>query len=210
MSAEEVPLIARLQGVLFQKEPQQVILDIQGVGYELAIPASTYGELGEVGSEAVLLVHTHVREDALQLFGFSTEREKRLFLLLTGVSGIGPRLALAILSGMGTESLVQAIHRGDVARLVQIPSVGKKTAERLLVELKDRVGALAAEGGSAAETAQPAETTSATTTDDLVSALTNLGYPRALAEKAAVAALQEAPTSGFSAALRLALRSLAR
>jgi Holliday junction DNA helicase RuvA len=204
-------LIARLKGILILKEPQQAILDVQGVGYELAIAASTYGALGEVGSEVTLLVQTHVREDALQLFGFSTEREKRLFQLLTGVSGIGPRLALAILSGMGAELLILALHRRDLARLVQIPNIGKKTAERLVVELADKAGALIAEERpEAGDASPPPNKDEAPLTADLVSALTNLGYPRALAERAAIAALREAPAAGFSAALRLALRSLAR
>ena len=132
-------MIALITGRLAQKEPTQIIIDVGGVGYELTIPLSTFYELGDPGTEVTLRVHTHVREDALQLFGFRTEAEKRLFLLLTSVGGIGPKLAVTILSGMGTGDLVRALTSSDLARLVGIPGVGKKTAERMLVELKDKV-----------------------------------------------------------------------
>ena len=202
-------LIAQITGRLAQKEPTQVIVDVGGVGYELTIPVSTYYELAEPGSEVTLRVHTHVREDALQLFGFRTEVEKRLFLLLTSVSGIGPRLAITILSGMGTEDLVRAITNGDLPRLTGIPGIGKKTAERLLVELKEKVQGLAmSQSLAATERRTPAARTSLN--DDLVPALTNLGHPGNIAEKAAAVAMAELPEGAFSQVLKLALRQLAK
>jgi Holliday junction DNA helicase RuvA len=202
-------LIALITGRLAGKEPTQVIIDVGGVGYELTIPVSTYYELGECGVEVTLRVHTHVREDALQLFGFLTETEKRVFLLLTSVSGIGPKLAITILSGMGTEELVRALHAGDHARLVGIPGIGRKTAERMVVELKEKVAGLAMSLAVAPSTA-PGAVAGGNLGDDLVSALTNLGYPTAVAEKAVAAAQRELPDGGFSRILRLALRQLAK
>lgn len=201
-------MIALITGRLAQKEPTQIIIDVGGVGYELTIPLSTFYELGEPGTEVSLRVHTHVREDMLQLFGFRTEAEKRLFLLLTSVTGIGPKLAVTILSGMGTDDLIRALTSSDLARLVGIPGVGKKTAERMLVELKDKVAGLASSGS-----AVPAGTTfmpGVSVSDDLVSALTNLGYPANTAQKAAAAAIAEIPDAGFSQILKLALRQLAK
>ena len=206
---EEESLIAMITGRLAQKEPTQVIIDVGGVGYELTIPVSTYYELAEPGSEVSLRVHTHVREDALQLFGFRTETEKRLFLLLTSVSGIGPRLAITILSGMGTDDLLRALTSGDLARLTGIPGIGKKTAERMLVELKDKVQGLAM-SQSLAPSERPSPAGRTSLNDDLVSALTNLGYAGNVAEKAAATALAALPEGGFSQILKLALRQLAK
>src|SRR5262245_30560348 len=136
-------MIAHLSGKLIQKQPNSIIIETGGgVGYELIVPLSTFYDLGEIGAEVSLRVHTYLREDALQLYGFRTEREKRLFLLLITVSGIGPKLAITALSGLSAEELIQAIRASDLARLVAIPGVGKKTAERILVELKDKVTAL--------------------------------------------------------------------
>jgi len=203
-------LIAHLTGRLFQKQPNSVILDVGGVGYELTVPLSTFYELGEMGAEVSLRVHTHVREDALQLYGFRTEREKRLFLLLTSVSGIGPKLGITILSGMNAEELIRAIRANDVGRLVAIPGVGKKTAERLAVELRDKISALSSPEleeqlrvGTGAGRAEMMR-------EDIISALVNLGYPRAVAERAVAAALKEAPDAKFEAALRIALKKVAR
>lgn len=197
-------MIALITGKLVQKQPNQIIVDVGGVGYELTIPLSTYYELGDPGAEVALRVHTHVREDALQLYGFRTEQEKKLFLHLTSVSGIGPKLAITILSGMGADDLVRAIYTGDLARLVGIPGVGKKTAERMLVELKEKMQSLSP---TAAE--KPAMTAAALT-DDIISALVNLGYPKNVAEKAAATAAKEAPDANFSGTLKLALRKLAK
>lgn len=202
-------MIALITGRLAQKEPTQVIIDVGGVGYELTIPVSTYYELAEPGSEVSLRVHTHVREDALQLFGFRTEAEKRLFLLLTSVSGIGPRLAITILSGMGTDDLIRAITNSDLPRLTGIPGIGKKTAERLLVELKEKMQGLAM-SQSLAASGRPSPTGQTPLSDDLVSALTNLGYAGNVAEKAAATALAALPEGGFSQVLKLALRQLAK
>jgi Holliday junction DNA helicase RuvA len=204
-SEGEFGLIALITGQLAFKEPTQIIVDVGGIGYELTIPVSTYYELGEPGSEVTLRVHTHVREEALQLFGFLTAIEKRVFLLLTGVSGIGPKLAITILSGMGTEELIRSLHTGDHARLVGIPGIGRKTAERMVVELKDKVAGLAM-----SQAAAPSAPAQSDPTDDLISALTNLGYPSNVAEKAVAAALHEQPEGGFSRLLRLALRQLAK
>ena len=197
-------MIALITGKLVQKQPNQIIVEVGGVGYELTIPLSTYYELGDPGMDITLRVHTHVREDALQLFGFRTEQEKKIFLHLTSVTGIGPKLAITILSGMGADDLVRAIQTGDLARLVGIPGVGKKTAERMLVELKEKMQSLSP---TAAE--KPAMTAAALT-DDVVSALVNLGYPKNVAEKAASSALKEMPDANFSATLKLALRNLAK
>jgi holliday junction DNA helicase RuvA len=210
---EEHDLIALITGRLAQKEPTQIIIDVGGVGYELTIPLSTFYELGDPGTEVTLRVHTHVREDALQLFGFRTEAEKRLFLLLTSVGGIGPKLAVTILSGMGTDDLVRALTSSDLARLVGIPGVGKKTAERMLVELKDKVAGLLSAGqppGGSGLAAGSALLPGVSVSDDLVSALTNLGYPANTAQRAAAAAIAELPEAGFSQILKLALRQLAK
>lgn len=201
-------MIALITGRLIEKEPMQVIVDVGGVGYELTIPVSTFYDLAEPGSEVTLRVHTHVREDALQLFGFRTAVEKRLFLLLTSVSGIGPKLAITILSGMVTEDLIRAITSGDLPRLVGIPGIGKKTAERMLVELKEKVQGLAT-GQATAQTGRPL-LTRAELSEDLVSALVNLGYPETTAAKAATTALSELPEGEFSTVLRHALRQLAK
>jgi holliday junction DNA helicase RuvA len=209
---EEEALIAQITGRLAQKEPTQIIIDVGGIGYELTIPVSTYYELAEPGTEVTLRVYTHVREDALQLFGFRTEAEKRLFLLLTSVSGIGPRLAITILSGMGTEDLLQAITKGDLPRLISVPGIGKKTAERLLVELKDKVQGLAMSQSLASSSRSSGTLPDSPTSlsDDLVSALTNLGYSGNIATKAATAAIAELPDGMFSQVLKLALRQLAK
>ena len=136
-------MIAFLRGRVFEKQPNRIIIDVQGVGYEVQVPLSTYYDVGDVGAEIALRVHTHVREEALQLFGFLTELERQLFERLIGISGIGPKLAIAVLSGIDARELVVAVQRADVARLTGIPGIGKKTAERIVLELKDRLAALA-------------------------------------------------------------------
>ena len=196
-------MIALLRGRLAEKNPNRVIIDVQGVGYDVQVPLSTFYELGEPGADVVFRVHTHVREDTLALFGFATMLELQLFEQLIGVSGIGPRLALAVLSGIDPPDLVRAINQGDVGRLTGIPGVGKKTAERIGLELKDRLVTLAVEPEPGAD---------GTSTDlrgDLLSALVNLGYPRQLAERAVDAALV-AEVESFEQTLRLALRELVR
>lgn len=201
-------MIAHISGKLIQKQPNSIIVDVSGIGYELNVPLSTFYELGEVGATVSLRVHTHVREDALQLFGFRTEPEKKLFLLLNSVSGIGPKLAITVLSGLSAEELIQAIRAGNLTKLTGIPGVGKKTAERMLVELKDKVAAILPPGLEDSTTSVLAHTGD-TMREDVISALVNLGYPRAQAEKAVNAALKQTPDERFEAILKSALRSLA-
>lgn len=197
-------MIARLQGRIAEKRPHRVTVDVHGVGYDLHIPLSTFYGLGEPGSEAVFRVYTHVREDALALFGFATALELRVFEQLIGISGIGPKLALAILSGIEPAELVRAVGRGDVRRLTGIPGIGKKTAERMGLELRDRLPAVL-EAGS-----EPAGGDgSAAARGDLVSALVNLGYARPAAERAVDAALG-AGGDAFEPALKRALKEIAR
>src|SRR6476661_1404822 len=135
-------MIAFLRGRVLDKQPNRIILDVQGVGYELHVPLSTYYDIGDVGADGSLRVYTHVREDALQLYGFLTELERQLFERLIAINGIGPKLAIAVLSGLDSREFVSAVQRGDVARLVSIPGVGKKTAERIVLELRDRLAQL--------------------------------------------------------------------
>ncbi|HEX7085331.1 MAG TPA: Holliday junction branch migration protein RuvA [Vicinamibacterales bacterium] len=194
-------MIARLRGTVLEKAPTRVVLDVGGVGYEVHVPLSSFGGVGEPGTVLTLHVHTHVRDDAILLFGFSTALELSLFERLITVSGIGPRVALAVLSGLPPSELVEAIASADLARLTAIPGVGKKTAERIVLELKDRIAAFSA-AAPAADAGGPRE--------DLVSALVNLGYHRAAAEKAVNQALASVPDGGFEGALRHALRSLTR
>jgi Holliday junction DNA helicase RuvA len=198
-------LIGLLRGRVLRSSPEQVLLDTGGVGYLVHIPLSTFYEIERAGSaEAILLhVHTHVREDALALFGFWTEAELRLFEKLIAVSGIGPRLAQAILSGMAPEDLVRAITGGDVARLTTIPGVGKKTAERAIVELRDRLKNFVLDSGAIASRAEPVE-------DDLVAALENLGYKPAQAERVVAQVRREAPEAAFHELLRQSLKRLSR
>ncbi|MFN0086981.1 MAG: Holliday junction branch migration protein RuvA [Blastocatellia bacterium] len=204
-------MIAHITGKLIQKQPNSVIVEAGGgVGYELTVPLSTFYDLGEIGTDVALRVHTHVREDALQLFGFRTEREKRLFLLLITVSGIGPKLAITALSGLSADELIQAIRFGNLARLVAIPGVGKKTAERMLVELKDKVSQLTTPELEARMTAGAIIHTGDAMREDVISALVNLGYAKALAEKAVLAVSTEAPDAGFEAVLKQALKLLAK
>ncbi len=170
-------MIGLLRGKLVDKRPNQILLDVSGVGYQIQIPLSTFAMLGALHGEATLLIHTHVREDQLSLYGFLTAREKQCFELLISASGVGPSLALKILSGMGLEDLVPAIRKGDVARLVLIPGVGKKTAERIVVELRDKLAVVdVREAGKPAPRSQ--------LESDVASALVNLGYDARSVERA--------------------------
>jgi len=200
-------MIAALRGRILEKTPNRIVVDVQGVGYEVHIPLSTYYELGGDGTDVHLRIHTHVREDVLNLYGFLTELERQMFERLISVSGIGPKLAVAVLSGLETRELVGAVQRADVARLTTIPGVGKKTAERIVLELKDRLVTLAA---VTIEEAAPALSESERLRADLVSALQNLGYHRPQAEKAVDAARAVSPDVTFDTALRQALRELMR
>jgi Holliday junction DNA helicase RuvA len=199
-------MIAFLRGRVLEKQPNRIILDVQGVGYELYVPLSTFYDLGDEGSECSLRVYTHVREDALQLFGFLTDLERQLFERLISISGIGPKLAVAVLSGVEARDLVTAVQRGDVARLTAIPGIGKKTAERIVLELRDRLAQLAVGVPEAAPAARAGDRLR----DDLVSALQNLGYHRPQADKAVDAILSSVPDATFEQALRQVLRELMR
>jgi holliday junction DNA helicase RuvA len=195
-------MIGLLRGRLLEKRPNQVILDVGGVGYLVAIPLSTFAALGELHAEVTLLIHTHVREDALALYGFLSQREKHFFELLLGASGVGPTLALKILSGMNVEELVPAIRGGDLGRLTKIPGVGRKTAERIVLELKDKLDTVAA------ETDKPAPASPAGVEADVKSALINLGYDDRTAESAVSEAKREAGTANFEKLLRFTLAAL--
>ena len=199
-------MIAHLSGTLLSREPQLVVIDVNGVGYEVHVPLSTFYEVGEVGSSVRLRIHTHVREDTLQLFGFKSLQEKSAFEHLTSVSGVGPRLALTILSGMSVEELIPAIRQSNSTRLCLIPGVGKKTAERLVVELRDKLARTAPD-----EPRTPQVTGTASLQEDVVSALVNLGYPKALAARAFQEAAREAPAEGsMEVLIKAALQVLAR
>lgn len=197
-------MIGFLKGTLLQCTPERALLDVQGVGYSVSIPLSTFYELEGVGTEHAvgLFIHTHVREDAIELFGFWNEKEKLLFEKLILVSGIGPKLARVILSGMPSEQLLAALATGDTVRLATIPGIGKKTAERMVVDLRDKVQALAA------ELDQPVLADE--TESDLVQALVNLGYKESLAQRAVSRAREQSPDAPFHELLRLSLQRLAR
>jgi Holliday junction DNA helicase RuvA len=196
-------MIARLKGVLSSKSADRLIVDVQGVGYEVLIPFSTYYELGEAGDSIDLLIYTYVREDTLKLYGFRTEKEKQLFLLLIQISGIGPRLGIAILSGLPVEELVAAVSASDIARLSSIPGVGKKTAQRIALELKDRISALFPELPSGAQHA-----ITSSTQRDVISALVNLGYPKNKAETVVSRVLVEGEIDRFETLLKKSLQEL--
>src|ERR1700722_17258403 len=172
-------MIGHLRGHLAEKRPNLVVVDVHGVGYQVAIPLSTFYSLGELRDDVTLLIHTHLREDSIALYGFLTSREKQFFELLLSASGVGPVLALKILSGMSVEELVPAIRAGDLPRLTRIPGVGRKTAERIVVELRDKLAAMEAPEPqrSGAPAGSPLEA-------DVISALLNLGYDRRTSEKA--------------------------
>jgi Holliday junction DNA helicase RuvA len=196
-------LIGRLKGILAEKSPNRIVVDVGGVGYDVLVPLSTFYGLGDAGSAVNLRIHTHVREDVIALYGFASSLELELFERLIAISGIGPKLALAVLSGIDPGELVRAIRAQDVARLTRIPGVGKKTAERIGLELKDR---LPHSPGSAEAAAPGGDDVRA----DLLSALTNLGYNRAVAEKAIDAALKRNPNPEFEHVLRDVLRGMIR
>ena len=202
-------MIAHLRGTIHEKSPNRIVIDVSGVGYDVFVPLSTFYGLGDAGAGVALRVHTHVRDDAIVLYGFATLVEQELFERLISVSGIGPKVALAVLSGIEPQDLIRAIERGDVSRLTAIPGVGKKTAERIVLELKDRLPRAQPLAPAAAD----APPLPSALRDDVVSALVNLGYHRPLAEKAADAAVKtlgSSPDAGFERALRQALRELAK
>ena len=192
-------MIAHIRGKLIAKHPNQAIVEAGGVGYDVNISVSTFSELPAVGADVAMFIHTHVREDALTLFGFLRAQEKQLFEKLISVSGIGPRLAITILSGMQADTAVAAIKGNNVAALTRVPGIGKKTAERMVLELRDKLEAFGV----------PATAVSSPVEEDVLSALVNLGYNRSLAEKA-LARLGNMSTDGFDALFRKVLAALAK
>jgi Holliday junction DNA helicase RuvA len=194
-------MIAHLRGKLISKHPNQAIVEAAGVGYDVTITVPTFSDLPGLGTEVALHIHTHVREDAIALFGFLRADEKQLFEKLITVSGIGPKLAITILSGMATADMVGAIRGNDFARLTRIPGIGKKTAERMCVELRDKLDGFGAP--QPVISVSPAE-------EDVISALTNLGYQRAAAEKAVERAVASAGHENFDAIFRAALGALSK
>jgi Holliday junction DNA helicase RuvA len=199
-------VIARLTGTLAEKKPNRLTVDVGGVGYDVLVPLSTFYGIGEPGARVTLRVHTHVREDVIALYGFASALEQDLFERLISISGIGPKLALAVLSGIDPGELVRAIRMQDVARLTRIPGVGKKTAERIGLELKDRLPPAGSPTAGQPDDLAPGEDLRG----DLVSALTNLGYHRQVAEKSIDAALKKTPGATFEDALRDILRGMTR
>lgn len=181
-------MIACLNGILQEKSTEKIVVDVHGVGYEVRIPLSTYGALPEPGDAVRLLVHTHVREDAISLFGFASPRERLLFEKMISVSGVGPKIAIALLSGIPPEELVAAIRTGEAALLCRVPGVGRKTAERLVVDLRDKLEPLDPRQGDAASPSPAAREGQSAVLADVVSALVNLGYPPRDAERAVTAA----------------------
>lgn len=195
-------MIGFLRGRLVEKQPNRLLVDVQGVGYDVQVPLSTFYRAPDAGGEVVLRIHTHVREDAIALFGFATVLELQIFERLIGISGIGPRLALAVLSGIEVPDLARAVRLGDVARLTAIPGIGKKTAERIVLEVKDRLPQAAA--------GEEPPTGASDLRADLLSALLNLGYHRALAERAVDAAVKPPGDASFERLLKRALQELNR
>ncbi len=207
-------MIAHLSGTLLSKQATSAIIDVGGVGYDVAIPLSTFYELGEVGQPVQLRVYTHVREDAIQLFGFKSARERELFLQLISVNGVGPGLAIKLLSGMPADEMIASIRTNNLVRLVAIPGVGRKTAERLVVDLRDKIAALSSPALEEEFAAKVAAAGDASSTDamrdDAMSALSNLGYQKASAEKAVKNAIDEGGDLSVEVILRRSLRSLAK
>lgn len=193
-------MIGSLRGKLVEKRPNQILVDINGVGYQVQIPLSTFASLGALHAETSLLIHTHVREDQLTLYGFVTAREKQCFELLISASGVGPSLALKILSGMSIEELVPAIRKGDLAQLVKIPGVGRKTAERIVVELRDKLVVIDVPDAGRRSTRSQLE-------EDVASALSNLGYDTKSVERA-IEKSRAASGADFEKLLRSSLQIL--
>jgi Holliday junction DNA helicase RuvA len=198
-------MIARLTGVLAEKSADRIIVDVRGVGYEVHIPFSTYYELGSESDAVTLQIYTHAKGDQLSLYGFSTVREKELFTRLIQVSGIGPRLGIAILSGMPVDEFLEAVAAKDLARLYAVPGVGKKTAGRIVLEMRDRLQGLAPPVETVSLTGVPAQLR-----QDVVSALVNLGYVKRIAEKAVAQVLKQESPDRFEDLLRSTLRKISR
>jgi len=196
-------MIAHLRGKLIAKHPNQAIVEIGGVGYDVTITVPTFSALPSLGSEVALHIHTHVREDILALYGFMHPEEKQLFEKLMTVSGIGPKLGITILSGMASEDMVRALRGNDIARLTKIPGIGKKTAERMVLELRDKLPIEAAGDTAPVPTLTAVE-------EDVLSALENLGYPRAAAEKSVAMVAKNGKEHSFEVMFREALAALSK
>lgn len=203
-------MIAFVAGKLLEKSANLVIVDVGGVGYEVAIPLSTFYEIGEVGENVELRIYTNVREDAIQLFGFKTQREKELYLKLISVQGVGAKSGITMLSGMSADEIVSALRTENLAKLTSIPGVGRKTAERLVIELRDKVGELSAGVSAGASMGTAAGVGAEGVFDDALSALVNLGYQRNAAEKALQQVRQEGAEPNVQKLLRAALQRLAK
>ncbi len=203
-------MIAFLSGKLIEKTANTLIVDVGGVGYEVLIPLSTFYEMGEVGSDVQLRIFTNVREDAIQLFGFSTTRERELYLKLISVQGVGAKSGLTMLSGMNADEIIAAIRTDNIAKLTAIPGVGKKTAERLIIELRDKVDHLASGVSAGASAATGSAVEAESIYDDALSALVNLGYQKAAAEKALQQVRQDGVEPNVQKLLRAALQRLAK
>jgi Holliday junction DNA helicase RuvA len=203
-------MIGFLSGKILEKDANTVIVDVSGVGYEVTIPLSTFYELGDVGSDVSLRIFTHVREDALQLFGFKTARERDLYLKLISVQGIGAKSGITMLSGMSADEIVTAIRTNNLARLTSIPGVGKKTAERMVVELRDKISELALDTAARGAAVGGIEQSTDAVFDDALSALVNLGYQRNAAEKALQDSAKDGAKISVQKLLRAALQRLAK
>jgi Holliday junction DNA helicase RuvA len=194
-------MISHLRGALLEKNPNLVVVDVHGVGYEVTIPVSVYSSLPAIGTDVALYIHTHVREDALSLFGFVSSAEKALFEKLISVSGIGPKLAVTALSGLAAADLIAAIQNGAIEQLTKIPGVGKKTAERMVLELRDKLGSIGAPARPA-----PSQNNFNAIEEDTISALMNFGSARAAAEAAVTKARSVDGPNDFDALFRRALK----
>ena len=203
-------MIAFLSGKLLEKTANALIVDVAGVGYEVLIPLSTFYEVGEVGSEIQLRIYTHVREDAIQLFGFKTNRERDLYLKLISVQGVGAKSGITMLSGMSADEIIDAIRKDNLAKLTAIPGVGRKTAERLVIELRDKVGELAMAATAGDTGISPAGVPGDDVFDDALSALLNLGYQRNAAEKAVQQVRRDGVEANVQKILRASLQKLAK
>ena len=203
-------MIGFLSGKILEKEANTLIVDVGGVGYEVTIPLSTFYELGDLGSDVILQIFTYVREDALQMFGFKTTQERDLYLKLISVQGIGAKSGITMLSGMSAVEIVAAIRSNNIARLVAIPGVGKKTAERMVIELRDKIGELSAGAAASSAAAAGADGSPDSVFDDALSALVNLGYQRNAAEKALQEAAKNGAEMNVQKLLRSALQKLAK
>ncbi len=196
-------MIAHLRGKLLAKHPNQAVVETAGVGYDVTISVPTFSDLPALGGDVALHIHTHVREDQIALYGFLRPSEKLLFEKLITVSGIGPKLAITILSGMAADEMVGAIRGNDIARLTRIPGIGRKTAERMVLELRDKLPEVSAASTPAAAVMNPTE-------EDVLSALVNLGYQRAAAEKALAAVAKEGDAKSFDQMFRAVLSRLSK